>query len=69
MRYPNEESKSILTPDALKFITILHKTFNGRRLELLKQRKVRQQQIDSGRMPTFLTQTQLIREDVTCIHF
>jgi malate synthase len=53
---------SILTPEAMEFVTKLHNNFNARRLELLKKRKIRQQEINAGRLPDFLPETKHIRE-------
>ena len=56
------EYRSILTPEALAFLTRLQQTFNPVRLEYLKARKTRQQQLDQGVLPTFLADTAHIRE-------
>ena len=48
----------ILSPDALKFVATLHRSFNQRRKSLLHLRDVRHKQIDSGHMPNFLPETQ-----------
>lgn len=53
---------SILTPEAMEFVTKLHNQFNTRRLELLRKRKVRQQEINEGKLPDFLPETKHIRE-------
>src|ERR1051326_9297987 len=53
----------ILSPDALAFFATLHREFNPRRLELLRQRKLRQEALDRGEMPRFLTETTSVRED------
>ena len=54
-----------MSPEALKFLAALHRTFNPTRLALLDRRNVRQQQIDSGIFPTFLPETKCIRDDDT----
>jgi malate synthase len=51
----------ILTPNALEFFCELQREFNPRRLELLRQRKIRQAAIDRGEMSIFLSETQSIR--------
>jgi malate synthase len=56
------EVKEVLTPDAVQFLLKLHYLFNQRRLELLKLREKRQQEIDAGIMPDFLEETLSIRE-------
>ena len=54
--------KDILTPEALKFISILQNKFNGRRKELLEKRIMKQEEINSGKMPDFPEETKTIRE-------
>jgi malate synthase len=51
----------ILTPEATAFLTKLADAFEGRRQELLARRKQVQQQIDKGKMPDFLPETEAIR--------
>jgi malate synthase len=51
----------ILTPNALAFLAELHRAFDGRRLELLRQRVVRQQQLDAGERPDFPSDTADVR--------
>src|SRR5580693_5131478 len=52
---------SILTKEALHFVGRLAKEFEPRRQELLERRKIRQQEIDAGHFPEFLTSTEAIR--------
>ncbi|MDQ1474480.1 MAG: malate synthase [Bryobacterales bacterium] len=52
----------ILTPEAQAFLEALHGKFDARRRELLERRKVRQQEIDGGKLPDFLPETKSIRE-------
>ena len=54
--------REILTPEALKFVATLAREFNGRREELLQRRKVRQQEIDAGKLPAFLPETATVRQ-------
>lgn len=56
---------SILTPEAQKFLAILHRSFNSRRLSLLKKREDRYHEFEAGKLPEFLTETKWIREDPT----
>ncbi len=56
------EYADILTPDALAFVQALQKQFNAKRLALLEKRKEVQQEIDNGKLPHFLPETQSIRE-------
>ncbi|SVC38548.1 uncharacterized protein METZ01_LOCUS291402, partial [marine metagenome] len=58
----NEDQEGILTPEALEFVSHLHKKFNPNRLALLENRKIRQAEIDSGIMPYFLPETESIRK-------
>lgn len=53
----------ILTVDAQRFLILLHRNFEGRRQDLLIQRKRRQDDINRGVMPTFLPETEHIRND------
>ncbi|KAJ0118925.1 malate synthase [Diaporthe amygdali] len=55
----------ILTPQAIRFVSLLHRCFNARRLELLRAREARQAEFDRGTLPTFLPETVKIREDQT----
>src|SRR2546423_10231148 len=57
-----DEQEEILSPQALEFLAELHREFNPRRLELLRQRKLRQEAIDRGEMPNFLVETKSVRE-------
>jgi malate synthase len=56
------EHAKVLTPEALAFFVTLQREFNPRRLELLRERKVRQQAINAGELPNFLPETKPIRE-------
>ena len=55
-------NKSILSEDALNFLSILHQKFNSKRLQLISDRKLRQAEIDKGVMPYFLPETIAVRE-------
>ncbi|AGO12822.1 AaceriACR268Cp [[Ashbya] aceris (nom. inval.)] len=56
----------IFTKEALEFVVLLHRTFNGRRKELLGRRQELQQRLDSGQAALdFLPETRAIREDPT----
>jgi malate synthase len=52
----------VLTPEAVAFIAELHRRFEGRRRELLKQRAERQKLFDKGALPDFLPETRAIRD-------
>src|SRR5215831_263940 len=56
------EFEQILTPEALAFLTELHRRFEARRRELLDRRARRQAEIDQGAMPDFLAETESIRK-------
>lgn len=58
-----KEYKELLTHDAVNFLIQLHENFNGYRLRLLKERVVKQKELDSGTLPKFLPETKHIRED------
>ncbi|GHO44784.1 malate synthase [Ktedonospora formicarum] len=51
----------ILTPDALSFVALLSRAFEERRQALLCQRVERQAELDAGKLPDFLPETQAIR--------
>ena len=52
---------SIVSAEALEFFRDLQREFNPRRLDLLRQRAVRQHAIDGGENPDFLPETRLVR--------
>ncbi|MFL6680600.1 MAG: malate synthase, partial [Burkholderiaceae bacterium] len=52
---------AILTPEALAFVADLHRSFNGRRQELLAARVERTARLDAGERPDFLPSTAHIR--------
>jgi malate synthase len=54
----------ILTYDALALVAKVHREFNTRRVELLKRRAHRQAELDAGKLPDFLPETEEIRESV-----
>ena len=56
------EFAEILTPEAMAFVATLVRTFSGRREELLQKRIQRQAEIDAGKMPDFLPETEQVRE-------
>ena len=53
--------ETILTPKALKFVEELETTFSTRRKALLEIRHKRQKEIDAGKLPAFLPETEEIR--------
>jgi malate synthase len=52
----------VLAPDALAFVAELHRTFDGRRRELLERRVKRQRDVTAGLRPDFVPETREIRE-------
>lgn len=62
---PSETTvKTILTQDALKFIVLLHRTFNNKRKQLLANRQLVQKKLDSGLYQLdLLKETEYIRND------
>ena len=54
--------EKILSRDALTFIEQLEKKFGTRRKELLAKRQQRQAEIDQGKLPSFLPETEYIRK-------
>lgn len=61
---PNPEVETqVLTPEASAFLTKMARKFEPRRQELLQRRVVRQQKIDAGQMPEFLSETAHVREE------
>ena len=54
--------EAILTPEALAFIVQLERKFGNRRKDLLEQRQIRQNEIDQGKLPSFLPETENIRK-------
>lgn len=57
-----EQYRSLLTPDALRFLGFLHENFEARRQELLAARTERQELLNQGILPDFLPETKYIRE-------
>src|SRR4029450_6066857 len=55
-------SEAILTSEALDFIAALTRRFGARRSELLTARRVRQAEIDAGKLPDVLPGTRELRE-------
>lgn len=58
--YRNEQY-TVLTPEAIDFLHLLHEQFESKRQELLEKRAKRQFEINNGQMPDFLESTQHIR--------
>lgn len=58
----HEGYKEILSPEALAFVAELHTRFNPTREELLAKRVERQKDINAGKYPDFLAETESIRD-------
>jgi malate synthase len=58
----DSQAASILSFEAVQFITKLARAFEGTRQQLLAKRAERQRAIDAGEMPDFLSSTKEIRE-------
>ncbi|WP_018130870.1 malate synthase A [Effusibacillus pohliae] len=56
------EYAEILTPEALAFLAKLERKFGKTREELLQKRVERQKEIDAGKLPDFLPETEHIRK-------
>ena len=61
------EFAQILTPEALSFMALLHRTFEPCRERLLASRAARQNEFDTGKLPDFLPETKSIRDAVWTI--
>src|SRR5918997_3207871 len=58
----DSELAAILSPEAVAFVAGLHRSFNPRRQELLRDREERQTAIDTGANLDFLPETRAIRD-------
>ena len=58
-----ERGEEVLSAKAMELLANLHRSFNGRRLQLLSLRQQRQAEIDRGMQPDFLAATEHIRSD------
>lgn len=61
----NPTYETVLTEEALAFVSALHRRFNPTRQDLLKRRTERQIALDHGIFPMFLPKTDAIRQDDT----
>ena len=57
-----DEWRTVLTHGALEFAAELHQRFEPERQRLLKRRTLVQAQIDAGRDPDFLAETEGVRQ-------
>ncbi len=61
VRAPLPECAQVLTPEALHFVARLHREFQPARQALLRTRKERQQELNSGSLPGFSSATEHVR--------
>jgi malate synthase len=59
---PPPDCTEVLSPAALRFLAALARRFEPERQRLLERRRERQRQLDAGRLPDFLPETQGIRD-------
>ena len=59
----NDQTRKILNKEATAFLALLHRSFNGRRKELLQRRDIRQAELDKGVLPDFSLETKHIRDN------
>jgi len=52
---PPKGTESIISTEAIEFLAVLHRTFDGRRKELLKNREKVQEDLDNVRVLTFVS--------------
>ena len=57
----------IVTPEAIRFIAGLQRTFDSCRRDLLANREERQKRLDAGELPDFLPETEVIRNGDWCV--
>ena len=57
------DTKDVLTPDAVAFLSDLQREFGARRTELLERRAARTVRLAAGELPNFLPETAAIRDD------
>src|ERR1700730_18044688 len=56
------EFAEILTPDAMNFVAKLARAFEQRRADLLQRRVQRQAELNAGKLPDFLPETEHVRQ-------
>ncbi|UKJ08386.1 malate synthase A [Solitalea lacus] len=59
----NGLAATLLTPEAIDFLVTLHQHFEHERRELLILRMERQRDINNGKLPDFLKETEKVRKD------
>lgn len=64
-----DQYAEVISADALRFVERLVREFNPRREELLERRRERQREIDAGKFPDFLPETEGIRQADWSVNF
>lgn len=59
----NDQTRKILSKEAVVFLALLHRSFNATRKSLLQRRQTRQAKLDKGELLDFLPETKHIREN------
>ncbi|MCJ1327799.1 Malate synthase, glyoxysomal [Thelotrema lepadinum] len=59
----DDQTKKILSKEAITFLALLHRSFDKRRKSLLERRQIRQAEIDKGTLLDFLPETKHVREN------
>jgi len=59
----DDKTRKILNKEAIVFLAVLHRTFNGTRKALLQRRVIRQAELDKGNLLDFLPETKHVREN------
>lgn len=60
----DSRAANLLSEKAIKFLEVLHRTFDGRRRDLLQRRAARQSELNQGGTLDFLPETKNIRDNV-----
>jgi malate synthase len=61
--FVKNDARKILSPEAIAFLALLHRTFDATRKALLQRRIARQAEIDRGHLLDFLPESKHIREN------
>ena len=62
LKAPPPDCAAVLSPAALQFLAALARRFEPERQRLLERRRMRQTELDAGRLPDFLPETHDVRE-------
>lgn len=61
----DDAHRKLLTPQALAFLALLHRSLGATRRALLDRRRLRQAELDRGVLPDFLPETRHVRDNAT----